>query len=138
MYAKRNTKEWNTFFNLLTEGNKLQAKNAAVFVVIASRKNFEHNEKSSITHQFDAGAVWENLALEASIQGIVSHGMQRFNYQKDREDLNIPNSFDVLAMSAIGKKVLTENLPPKLQQMEFPNDRKPLNKIIMEGYFKDE
>ena len=34
-------------------------------VVVIARKNFEHNEKYSITHQFDAGAAWENLALEA-------------------------------------------------------------------------
>lgn len=137
VYAKRNTKEWDKFFNLLTEGNKLWTKNAAVLVVVVSRKNFEHNEKPSITHQFDAGAAWENLALEASIRGIVAHGMQGFDYQKAREDLNIPNSFDVLAMIAIGEKGLRESLPPKLQQMEFPNNRKPLNEIVMEGSFKD-
>jgi len=29
-------------------------KNAAVLIVVIARKNFEHNEKYSITHQFDA------------------------------------------------------------------------------------
>ena len=29
-----------------------------------------------------------------------------------------------------------ENLPPKLQEREFPNDRKPLADIVMEGYFR--
>ena len=67
LYAKKGTPNWNVFFNLLVEGNKIWAKNAAVLVVIISRKNFEHNGKPSITHQFDAGAAWENLALEASI-----------------------------------------------------------------------
>ena len=36
--------------------NKSWTKNAAVLLVIISRKNFEHHEKPSITHQFDAGA----------------------------------------------------------------------------------
>jgi hypothetical protein len=41
----------------LDEGNKIWAKDSAVLVVLISRKNFEYNEKPSITHQFDAGAT---------------------------------------------------------------------------------
>ena len=82
LYAKRNTPNWDVFFNLLVEGNKIWAKNAAVLVVIISRKNFDYNGKPSITHQFDAGATWENLALEASSRGIVTHGMQALIMKK--------------------------------------------------------
>jgi nitroreductase len=74
IYAKRNTRYWNKLFNLLAEPNKAWTKNAALLVVVVSRKNFEHNEKYSITHQY--GAAWENLALEASSRGLVTHGMQ--------------------------------------------------------------
>jgi hypothetical protein len=59
---------------LIAEPNKVWTKNAAVLVVVISRKNFEHNEKYSITHQYDAGAAWENLVLEASSRGLVAHG----------------------------------------------------------------
>jgi hypothetical protein len=62
--------------------------------------------------------------------------MQGFDYQKARDRLEIPEDFDVMAMIAIGKKGPKENLPPNLQQKENPNDRKPLNEIIMEGSFK--
>ncbi len=31
IYAKRNKEHWNRFFNLLVEGNKVWAKNAAAF-----------------------------------------------------------------------------------------------------------
>jgi hypothetical protein len=47
----------------LYEANQVWAKDAAVLVTIISRKNFEYDERPSITHQFDAGAAWENLAL---------------------------------------------------------------------------
>ena len=137
IYAKRNTENWNKLFDLLYEGNKVWAKNAAALVVVISRKNFEYNEKPSITHQFDAGAAWENLALEASDQGIATHGMQGFDYQRAKADLGIPEIYDVMAMIAIGKRGPKENLPPKLQEVEFPNDRKPLEEIVMEGYFKE-
>ena len=78
---------WDKLFNLLAEANKVWTKNAAVLVVVISRKNFEHNEKYSITHQFDAGAAWGNLALEASSRGLVAHGMQGFDYYRARADL---------------------------------------------------
>jgi nitroreductase len=135
-YSKRTGREWPRFLALLNEGNRIWAKDAGVLVVIISRKNFEYNEKPSITHQFDTGAAWENLALEASIRGIVAHGMQGFDYQKAKEDLNIPDHFDVTAMIAIAKRGPIEKLPQKLQLVEHPNDGKPLKEIIMEGCFR--
>src|SRR5215475_5378998 len=74
--SKRNTEGWDRLYDLLVEGNKIWAKNSAALVVRISRKNFEFNEQPSITHQLDAGAAWENLALEACTRGIVTHGMQ--------------------------------------------------------------
>lgn len=137
IYAKRNTKYWDKFLNLMVDFNKSWAKNAAVLVVIVSRKNFEHNEQPSVTHQFDAGAAWENLALQAETQGLVTHGMQGFDYEKTRKELSIPEGYDVLAMIAVGKPAPKEILPVELQQREQPSDRKRLSEIIMEGQFNE-
>jgi nitroreductase len=136
IYAKRNTEHWDRFFNLLVEGNKVWAKNAAVLVVVIARKNFEHNEKPVRTNQFDTGAAWENLALETISRGLAVHGMQGFDYEKARKDLEVPDNFDVVAMMAIGKKGQRNQLPPQLQEREYPNDRKPLKEIVMEGQFR--
>lgn len=137
IYAKRNTESWNKLFNLLAEGNKIWAKDSAALVVLISRKNFEFNEKPSITHQLDAGAAWENLALEACFRGFVTHGMEGFDYQRAKQELEVPENYDVMAMIAIGKRGGSkEDLPPKLRDMEFPNNRKPLNEIVMEGKFR--
>lgn len=88
----------------MAEPNKAWAKNATVVVVVTSNKNFEHDGKFSITHQYDIGYSWENLSLESSSRGLVIHGMQGFDYQKARIDLNIPEDFDIMAMIAIGKR----------------------------------
>ena len=136
IYAKRNTEHWERMFSLLAEGNKSWAKNSALLVVVISRKNFEFNEKPARTHQFDAGSAWENLALEAFSRGLVAHGMQGFDYDKARIDLVIPDDFEVMAMIAIGKKGTREGLPPELQEKEKLSDRKPLNDIIMEGFYR--
>jgi nitroreductase len=136
IYAKRNTEHWDRLFSLLADGNKTWTKNSALLVVVISRKNFEYNEKPARTFQFDAGSAWENLALEAYSRGIVAHGMQGFDYEKARVDLEIPTDFEVMAMIAIGKKGPKKNLPPELQEKEKPTDRKPLKDIIMEGIYR--
>jgi nitroreductase len=137
IYAKRNTEHWERLFNLLADGNKTWAKNSALLVVVISRKNFEHNEKPARTHEFDAGSAWENLALEAFSRGLVAHGMQGFDYDKARIDLEIPDGFEVMAMIAVGKEGLRESLPAELQVKEKLTDRKPLKDIIMEGIYHE-
>ena len=136
LYAKRNTKNWGIFLELLAQGNNIWAKKAGVLVVIISRKNFEHNEKPSITHIFDAGAAWENLALEGARRGLVVHGMEGFDYASAKKVLEIPDNFAVCAMVAIGRRGKKEDLPEDYQDMEQPNGRKPLNVIAIEGKFK--
>lgn len=135
VYARKNSPFWSRFFDLLVEGNKSWAKNAAVLVLIISRKTFEYNNKPSRTHSFDAGAAWENLALEGTRRGLVVHAMQGFDYDKAREVASVPEDHEVEAMVAIGKPGKREDLPEKLRQNEFPNQRKPLRQIIREGKF---
>ena len=135
IYAMRNTDHWQRLFSLLVDGNKIWAQNAAVIIAVISRKNFEFNEKPAITYQFDAGAAWENLALEATTKRLVTHGMQGFDYNAARKVLAVPDSFDIMAMVAIGKLGQKENLPNDLQEREYPSDRKPLKEIVMEGKF---
>jgi len=63
------------------------------------------------------------LAIEATSRELATHGMQGFDYEKARKDLEIPDSFDIMAMIAIGKKSPKENLPLELQNKEYPSDR---------------
>ena len=136
LYAKRDTEHWDLFFNLLVDFNKQWAKNAAVLLVIVSKKTFEHNGKPSVTHQFDAGAAWENLALEASHLGLVAHGMEGFDYAQARKALRISDDYDVEAMVALGKRASKDILPKEMQEREIPSQRKALKDIIIEGPFK--
>ena len=135
IYAKRGTENWHKFFNLLVGPNQVWCKNAAVLIVTVSKKTFDHNEKPSITHSFDAGAAWENLALQATFSGLLAHGMQGFDYEKAKAELNIPENYNVEMMIAVGKPGKKEDLPENLQAMEVPNERKKLNEIVMEGSF---
>ena len=135
IYSMRGSPSWERFVGLMNEGNRIWAKEAAVLIVVASKTTFDYNEKPDITHSFDAGAAWANLAHQASIQGLVAHGMAGFDYLRAAEELKIPDGYQVEAMIAIGRHGLKEDLPLKLQEREIPSGRKHTAEIAFEGEF---
>jgi nitroreductase len=135
LFAKRNTPHWDKFFDLLVSSNKTWVKNAACLVVVVSKKTFDHNNKPARTHSYDAGAAWMSLALEGVCRKYVVHGMEGFDYAQAKKTLNIPDDYHIEAMIAIGKRAHKKKLPEELQKKEFPNNRRPLSEIILEGGF---
>ena len=136
LYARRDTEHWKRFFDLLVEQNRVWVKNATYLLVFVSKKTFDHNGKPSITHSFDTGAAWENLALQGSALGLVVHGMQGFDYDRAKSELNVPDEFSVEAMVAIGRPGRKEDLPEALRERESPSDRRKLSETIFEGGFR--
>lgn len=136
IYAHRDTPEWKTLFNLLVPGNQAWTVNAAVLVVVISKKTFYRNGKPARTHSFDTGAAWMSMALEGFSRGYVVHGMEGFDYDKASTDLQIPDDYTVEAMVAIGKRAPKEKLSPELQKREAPSLRNPLEQILMKGKFE--
>jgi nitroreductase len=133
LYARRETPHWQTFLDLLADANKSWCGKAGALLLFVSRTTFEHNNKPSVTHSFDCGAAWENLALQGCRLGLVVHGMQGFDYDKARTVLKIPDGFQVEAMVAVGKPGDPATLPEKLREREAPNDRRPLSQTAYEG-----
>ncbi len=135
LYARRDTPSWPTFVGLLTASNQVWAQHAAALLVFVSRHIAERNGRPAVTHAFDTGAAWENLALQGTLRGYVVHGMEGFDYARARTELDVPSEFTVQAMVAIGLPGAKESLPEHLQKRESPNDRRPLAQTICEGKF---
>ncbi len=135
LIAKKGTDAYKMLFSTLVTGNQDWAKNASLLVLLATRRQFEHNDSPSISHSFDAGAAWENLALEGSDRKLVIHGMQGFDYSKAREIFSIPDVYSIEMMLAIGKPGKVESLPENLQKSEAPKSRKSLKEITSFGTF---
>jgi nitroreductase len=133
LYARRETPQWPVFFDLLMEANQAWCKNAAVLAVVLARKVFTHNGKPNPVHLFDAGSAWENLALQATTMGLVSHGMAGFHFEKARTALHVPEHFAVAAMFAIGRPGNPADLPPELRERETLSGRRPVRESICEG-----
>ena len=137
LYALKHTPSWDLFFNLLVPANQEWAVNGAVLMVLISHITFEYNNKLSRTHSFDAGAAWENLALQGAHMGLVVHGLEGFDYDKARQVLAIPQDYTVEAMIVVGKPGKLEVLSEKLQEHEIPSLRKPIAEIAFEGIFSN-
>lgn len=135
LYAKRDTPYFLHFLDLLIDFNKEWCRKAAVLGVVVSKKIFEKTKKPSVTHSFDTGAAWENLALEGHSRNLVVHGMQGFDYERAKKTLKVPDDFEVLAMFAVGKRAPKESLPPDLQGKETPSMRKEVSEFAFEGEF---
>ena len=135
LYARRDTEHWGVFFGLLVEGNQNWVKDAAALLLFVSKETFDFNGKPYPTHSFDTGAAWENLALQATMLGLVAHGMQGFDYERARAELHIPEGFRVEAMVAVGRPGDPAQLPEKLREREAPSGRKSLAEITREGPF---
>jgi nitroreductase len=136
LYARRESAHWPIFLDLLVDANRLWAQHAAALLVFISKTTFDHNGQPSITHSFDTGAAWQNLALQGFMKGLVVHGMQGFSYSRAKTELHIPDDFQVEAMAAIGRPGRIEDLPENLRQREIPSGRKALSEIVCEGSFK--
>lgn len=135
VYARRGEKDWETLYDVLVDFNKAWCKKADTLVLAVSRNNFEHNNKPAQTSRFDTGSAWMSLALEAHARNIIAHGMQGFDYELVKKKLNIPDSYTVEAMIAIGKPGNKEELPPEIREKETPSNRKPLKEIVAKGNF---
>ncbi len=135
LYARRDTEQWPLFFNLLVERNQVWCRNAAALLLFISRKSNEQSGRPLITHSYDTGAAWENLALQGTLTGLVVHGMAGFDYARARTTLNIPDEFNVEAMAAVGRPGPISVLPEDFQARESPNSRKPISELVFEGKY---
>jgi nitroreductase len=137
VYALRDTPAWETFLGLLVPGNQAWAKQAAVLIVTASKTTMapRGTDMPSYSHSFDAGAAWQNLALQATQLGWHAHGMVGLDMPRAAAELGIPDGYRVEMAIAIGRVGDKSTLPEAYQAMEAPNGRDPVASFAFEGKF---
>ena len=90
------------------------------------------------TAQFDAGAAWMSLALQARTLDICTHAMAGIDREAAHEQLGVDReSYAVMCGLVAGRLGPREALPAALQEREGPrNDRKPLAEIARRGILR--
>jgi nitroreductase len=139
LYARRDTADWERYLGLLNEFNRNWAQHASALVIVVSKTTFAApgatEETPALWHTFDTGSAWAYLALQASIDGWHTHGMAGFDQALTRQELKVPEGYDLHAAVAIGKLGDKSQLPEYLQGREVPSPRKPLSELAAAGDF---
>ncbi|WP_445289321.1 nitroreductase family protein [Variovorax atrisoli] len=139
IYAQRDTAAWQPIFDALVEFNRGWAQRAAALVVVVSAKDATFPGQTEAApnpwHAFDAGAAWASLAFQATLSGWSAHGMAGFDADALRAAVNLPQSYAIQTVVAIGRRADKGVLPEALQAREVPNDRRPLAQSAAEGHF---
>jgi nitroreductase len=139
LYAQRDHKDWERFLGLLLPFNAAWVASASALIFILSDSLFQppgaDAPKPSLSHSFDAGAAWAQLALQATRLGYHTHGMTGLDFTKARETLRIPERFRIEAAAAVGRRADPATLPESLRSRETPSDRRPIAEIAFEGHF---
>lgn len=118
------------FLDLLVEGNQEWAKNTSLIGFMVAQKNFEHNGKPNNFAQFDCGAAWMSLTLQARMEGLYTHGMGGIKADQVAEYLALDSDHSEVVMGfTIGKLADLSELDSEAQEAETPNQRKDIEDI---------
>lgn len=125
---------WQQAFDCIVPNNQVWVKSAPVLILACADTLFGHNQSPNRWAQYDTGSAVENLCLQATSMGLVTHQMGGFNSDKTREVFAIPEQYTPMAMLAVGYQGDANNLPEELKAREIAERaRKPLGQLFFEG-----
>jgi len=133
-YALRDDLHWASFLGFLKENNRLWCVRAGALVALVSR-TVDDDGDFARTHALDAGAALENIQLQGSLLGLVTHAMAGIDREAARVGLAVPAEHEVQCMIAVGVPGPADLLPEHLQAREVPSGRRSLADLIGAGPF---
>lgn len=137
LYATKEQAEmWNGIFESLNESNQVWVKDSPLLVVSLARKNFTRNNNYNSSAKYDLGGANAFLSLQATELGLNVHQMGGYNPQIIRQNLNIPDSYELGVIMAIGYPGEPDALPEQLKQRELaPRVRFTQEEFVMNKSF---
>jgi len=123
--TKKDGPAYDRLLHLLMPANQSWAKNAAVLMITAAKKQFSHNGSPNAYAMHDAGQALANMMLQATALGLHAHAMGGFDRQAARTVLGIPDDYEVGAAVAFGYLGTTG--------ASAQRTRKPLSEIAFDG-----
>ncbi len=128
--ASRETSKFQEFVKCLNEGNQVWANHSSVIGFIIARKFFKKKPRENSLAEFDCGAAWMALTIQARLLGYYTHGMGGINRAKIEELFNLDEKTQKVIMGfALGKRADASALPEELRNKEIPSPREELGDI---------
>ncbi len=122
--------------DVLTDGNKIWAKNAPLLILTVTKLVSTHNNKVNKYSYYDIGTAAAHITFQATAMGLHVRQMGGFNPDRARAVFSIPESFAPVSVLAIGYKGEIDDLPVNLRERErLTRERKELTDIVFSNYF---
>jgi nitroreductase len=127
---------WNTFFDVLNDGNKAWVREAPVLIFSIARKNFSRFNTPNAYALYDLGAANSLLALQAVDLGLQVRQMAGYDHEQARVKLNIPDEYELGVFMAVGYPGDVNQLPEELKKRELaPRERYLQQEFTINGTF---
>lgn len=125
IYATKDQPDlWQKIFDALNDSNKIWAQHAPLLILSLAKKNFSRNERPNGSAKYDLGAANAFLSLQATDLGLIVHQMGGYDQERARVALNIPETFDLAVIMAVGYPGDPNELPEHLKLRELaPRER---------------
>jgi nitroreductase len=126
--------DFERILHLLVPFNQAWAKSASVLIITLAKRTFSHNGSPNVHAMHDAGAALAFLSVQATAMGLHMHGMAGFDRDRTRQELSVPDDYEVVAAVALGYMGSPDDLPDDLKGRETAErQRKPLDQLVFEG-----
>ncbi|MDQ2711790.1 MAG: nitroreductase family protein [Acidobacteriota bacterium] len=127
---------YEKLLGLLDPFNQAWARSAPVLIITAAKRHFTHNGNDNFHALHDAGAALAHFALQATALGLHAHGMAGFDHEKARQELGIPDEYELGAAMALGYLGSPDTLSDSYREREHaPRARKPLSELVFGGHW---
>ena len=125
---------FDEYLALLLEANQAWAKHASVIGFLVGRRRFRRNDKPNDFSDFDCGAAWMSLCLQARAEGLYTHGMAGIDQAGIADYLGLDPTADKVIMGfAIGRIGDPASLDEGMRERELPSPRLALADIWLAG-----
>ena len=125
------------FDSVLNESNRKWASRSAMIVLVFARTVTDDGSNIR-TAQFDTGAAWMSLALQANRMGLNTRAMGGIDLEAAHEAAGVPrDKFKTICAIAIGSAGTDGDLEPDIREENLPNGRKPAGEVVCRGSYSD-
>lgn len=139
IYTSKNSDEYQAFLEPIIEFNYNWAKTAPILLYAIAQLQFKKNGKQNPHALYDLGAAVNNLALQATEEGLVLRQMAGFDSQLAKSKLNVPQEYQVCTAIALGYHGNTDELPENFKkQDQAPRVRKKIETFVFKGEWNNQ
>jgi nitroreductase len=136
LVGSRNSLTYKKIFSSLIGFNQNWAAAVPVLILGVASTRFAHNGNPNAYALYDLGAAASAITLQAAALGLKTHSMAGFDQVAARQALEIPESYAIGAVIALGY----QGEPSALAKEELialettPRTRKPLSEFVLSAW----